>query len=337
MRVSFSTDAVFLGEGSSQCKGVIDDGRFHGGFGRALFTNCSATASNLTFLDWNGGGNYYPTLVLSNPFYSPGTLKNVTMRGCRNSLKGVAHLSYVTAERFVARDNFGYGATLIGASTLRDSEISGALTDNGGGLWLQPESASGALVVENTIITGNSGYNGAGIRVTPHFSGVSQDVIVRGVTIAGNKAANLGGGIYSDHAKLTIENSILWNNLDGTEGAGGGDEYYQAAVTSPILAIQSTVMIGGAGKVFDATAKLNAGAGFVAGQKGNLSQDPLFVTGPKGSCYLAQLATGQAKDSPAVNPVGGAAASLFGWGKYFTRTDGVADSGALDLGWHYLP
>ena len=72
----------------------------------------------------------------------------------------------------------------------------------------------------------------------------------------------------------------------------------------------------------------------MAGQLGNLSGDPLFASGPKGSYYLAQTASSQAKDSPAVNPGGGAAASLFGWGKYTTRTDGAADAGALDWGWH---
>ena len=275
--------------------------------------------------------------MLSNPFYAPGTLKNLTLRGCRNTLKGAAYLNYVTAERVIARDNYTYAADLTGVSTLRDSEFTGGLSENAGGLWIDPGSASDGLVVENVLFADNSGYSGAAVRVTSSFNGATQKVTLRGLTVTGNRTTNPGGGIYSSHANLAIEHSILWNNLDATAGSGGGDDFYQTAVSNPTLSIQSTLMAGGAGKVFDATGKLNNGAGFVAGQLGNLAGDPLFVAGPKGGYYLSQTAAGQAKDSPAVNPAGGPAASLFGWGKYSTRTDGAADAGALDLGWHYLP
>lgn len=335
MRVSFSSSPVFLG-GGSVTKGTIDDGRFHGGFGNALATNVSTTASNITIVDWDGGSGYAAALVLYNPFYAPGTLKNLLLRGCRRSLKGAAYLEYVNAERVIARDNYTYGALLIGVSTLRDSEFTGGLGDSGG-VWITPGTQADGILIENALFANNAGYYGSGVRILATNSSATQKVTLRGLTFTGNRASILGGGLHSTHPNLTIENSIFWNNLDDTAGATGGDDFYQGAATNPTLSIKSTLMTGGAGTLFDATGKLNGGAGFVAGQLGNQTANPLFVTGPKGLYYLSQQASGQAKDSPAVNPAGGAAASLFGWGKYTTRTDGTADSGELDLGWHYLP
>ncbi|ABC80766.1 hypothetical protein [Anaeromyxobacter dehalogenans] len=62
--------------------------------------------------------------------------------------------------------------------------------------------------------------------------------------------------------------------------------------------------------------------------------DPLFTAGPRGSYYLSQLAAGQAATSPAVDAGTGAASDLAG---RTTRTDGVPDAGAVDVGYHYAP
>ena len=67
-----------------------------------------------------------------------------------------------------------------------------------------------------------------------------------------------------------------------------------------------------------------AGSGMVA--------DPLFATGPRGDYYLSQMAAGQSATSPAVDAGSGPAAALPG---LTTRTDGVADAGAVDIGFHY--
>ncbi|OGP58914.1 MAG: hypothetical protein A2V67_20785, partial [Deltaproteobacteria bacterium RBG_13_61_14] len=52
--------------------------------------------------------------------------------------------------------------------------------------------------------------------------------------------------------------------------------------------------------------------------------------------YLSQTAAGQGADSPCVD-AGGDLASDLGLDAYTTRTDGVLDSGTVDMGYHYQP
>jgi len=74
--------------------------------------------------------------------------------------------------------------------------------------------------------------------------------------------------------------------------------------------------------------------GWTGGGEGNISDDPLFVTGPLGDYYLSCRAAGQAADSPCIDRGSGTAESL-GLDKLTTRTDGVADTGRVDMAYHY--
>ncbi|MBN1593656.1 MAG: hypothetical protein JW941_10485 [Candidatus Coatesbacteria bacterium] len=68
--------------------------------------------------------------------------------------------------------------------------------------------------------------------------------------------------------------------------------------------------------------------------EGNISQEPLFVAGQLGEAYLSQTAAGQAQNSPCVDAGSNPAESL-GMDRYTTRTDGVPDTGMVDIGYHY--
>jgi hypothetical protein len=65
-----------------------------------------------------------------------------------------------------------------------------------------------------------------------------------------------------------------------------------------------------------------------------IDADPLFVAGPKGFYYLSQTASGQPYNSPCMD-TGSDLASKLGMDIYWTRTDGVPDSGIVDMGFHY--
>jgi len=67
---------------------------------------------------------------------------------------------------------------------------------------------------------------------------------------------------------------------------------------------------------------------------GNIDQDPLITGGTDGCFYLAQTATGQPVDSPCIDAGSDTAANL-GMDSLWTRTDGVSDSGTVDMGYHY--
>ena len=73
---------------------------------------------------------------------------------------------------------------------------------------------------------------------------------------------------------------------------------------------------------------------WTGGGEGNISDDPLFVSGPLGGYYLSCRAAGQASDSPCIDR-GSATAGSFGLDKFTTRTDHVPDTGIVDMGYHY--
>ena len=65
-----------------------------------------------------------------------------------------------------------------------------------------------------------------------------------------------------------------------------------------------------------------------------IDADPLFVPGPGGNFYLSHIETGQPETSPAVD-AGSIPSSAAALDTRTTRTDSVADSNIVDLGYHY--
>lgn len=191
----------------------------------------------------------------------------------------------------------------------------------GGGIYVA--SKSFATIKNNMIFWNFADYGGSGIGIT-HLG--SADVVNN--TIYGNTtdpAVNgSGGGIcLISLGNATVFNTILWNN-----DAPNGPEIS--------LEIQSTLDIsysdveGGQLSCFvDWLSTLTWGAGMI-------DANPLFAAGPKGFYYLSQIAAGQAADSPCVD-TGAGPASNYGMDIYCTRTDEVADSGTVDMGFHYGP
>jgi hypothetical protein len=161
-----------------------------------------------------------------------------------------------------------------------------------------------------------------------HFSGsgASTPLIVRNSTLVRNTAKQ-GSAVYVSNGLAQIRDSIFWNQaatpeaiyIDQSHGAN-------TAATIDNSDVQS---------IYDPGFLTNGGDGFVPGVRGNISADPLFVTGPKGDAYLSQTAAGQAANSPAVDSGSATAASLGETGT--TRTDGVTDSATVDMGYHYPP
>jgi len=216
----------------------------------------------------------------------------------------------------------------------------------GGGLYLD----SPAITIANSTITGNwaniqygasSNYYGGGAM---HITSCAPDIqncliagnksdlhggailcytgsslLLSNCTISGNTATDTGGGIYlySSAADATALNSILWNNSAAT-----GDELF--AGSSWTLNFLYSDYSNATGDI--------AGGGTYVNVVGNINSDPLFVSG----YYLSHTAAGQAADSPCID-AGSDTAVNMEMSNRTTRTDGVTDSGTVDMGWHYKP
>ena len=70
------------------------------------------------------------------------------------------------------------------------------------------------------------------------------------------------------------------------------------------------------------------------GGEGNFSDDPLFVAGPWGDYYLSSVGAGQPDTSPCIDSGSGPAANFDLAGRT-VRTDGQADAGIVDIGYHH--
>jgi len=178
-------------------------------------------------------------------------------------------------------------------------------TDGGNGGGIECYNSSPAII--NCLIYGNSaGLDGGAIDCYN-----SSPTIVNS-TIIDNSTTYYSGGIYAGNSSfVAITNSIIWGNT-----ALSGSELY-GDLTSSAGVSYSDVQGGWPGP-------------------GNIGDDPMFRTGPLGDYYLTQQPC-QLADSNCVNNGSGllSGLSLLGSAGYTTRTDSIADSGTIDMGYHY--
>ena len=154
---------------------------------------------------------------------------------------------------------------------------------------------TGSVEIVNCLLADNAGH---GI-----WAGFTAGVKVTNCTFANNATT---GAYFCGSGLVVIEDSIFWGNGDDLTISGH----------TPISVMYCDI-----------------GDGDFAGSNGNISTDPLFIAGPLHDYYLSQLAAGQASDSPCVD-TGSEPAAYPGMDRLTTRTDGIRDTGTVDMGCH---
>jgi len=174
----------------------------------------------------------------------------------------------------------------------------------GGGI----DSAHSLLKMNNNLLANNTGNLGGGIACRIHATPTE----ILNTTIVGNIASGAkgqGGALYCETtSNCTVKNSILWGN-----SAKNGNQIYLSNSNPPVT-------------------YCNVQGGWPGA--GNINSDPLFAPGMNGVYYLSDILAGQIGTSPCVN-AGSDLASAIGYDVFWTRTDGVFDTAALDIGFHY--
>ncbi len=152
-------------------------------------------------------------------------------------------------------------------------------------------------VLQNCLIVGSVAHTGAAVN------GESNATIeMSNCTLANNVASYVAGAIAGRNSATTLLNCVLWGN-----GVN--------AIDGDVAISYSNVEGGWPGE-------------------GNIDADPLFVSGPDGDYYLSHLAAGQDADSPCID-AGFGRARDHGLRALTTRTDGVKDRRAVDMGYHF--
>jgi len=215
-------------------------------------------------------------------------------------------------------DAYGGGVYAIGAGPpgfiiLEDCDISdnSAHANNevsayGGGAYVTQTYAD----LFNCLVTNNhSEHYGGG------FYFVECEAEIMFSTIADNHAEEYGGGIYS-YAEAYVYDSIIWGNTANYDGNQVYDDSDTVYLDYCIVPNDTQDPDRFYGSVIEELSCINA--------------NPLFVTGPRGNYYLNQLL------SPAMD-AGDCAADECDMETKTTATNGMPDSGIVDIGHHYEP
>ncbi|NOR67499.1 MAG: S8 family serine peptidase, partial [Woeseiaceae bacterium] len=247
--------------------------------------------------------------------------------------------------------DFGAGISCNGsAPTIEDCIITNNFANfYGAGIDCYDASPT----IRNCTITGNQTLGSSGIG-----GGINCDKsspIISNCLISDNFANNVGGGIACYESTPTIFNCILANNAAIYQGGGIDLDY-----SSPVIAnctiivddpdapkdggisanhdsfpvITNCILWGNGDDLFNTSATYSCIEDNDGGA-GNIHIEPTFTTGPFGEYYLSQTVAGQAIDSTCVDLGDAGANPELQIETFTTRTDGVADTDALDIGAHY--
>lgn len=133
-------------------------------------------------------------------------------------------------------------------------------------------------------------------------------------------ADNSGLGLIAAlTSAVNIDSCTLVNNSGGIGGIDSGIKIKNSTVWGTPLDEDAAVIYSCAEGGWDG--------------EGNISGDPLFVTGPLGDYYLSH-SDAEGQQSPCVD-AGRGYASVYGLDDYTTCTDHRPDAGIVDIGYHY--
>jgi len=295
--------------------------------GGGIFTNGSRTEISGNLINDNSASQAGGILV----YTGQGLLVNNEVSGNHAATYG-GGIYVSSANHAEVRDNIitgntcdyqGGGIYTDGGWNIRivGNRISGNSAEEGGGVFgyhRQTITFSNNLVSENT-----STGRGGGMR----FATCTADLLNN--TIIHNQAGGTGGGIHISGSTISLTHNILYFNTASTTASRS----IQCLGWS--IALSYCCVEGGQSSVNAYPEDLFWGAGMITG-------DPLFVDGPYGPASLSQTSSGQAADSPCRN-AGNNWASDVGYdtnlgfvtmNQMSTRSDQIADTGIVDLGWH---
>jgi hypothetical protein len=262
----------------------------------------------------------------------------------------------------------GGGIRMLAAGpTVRDCILAANQAEgDGGGIYCL--SYGSQPKIENVIFRGNTAGAQGGALCTvygaPHlvncliFDNEAAEggalaarygaaLTLTGCTVAENSASR-AWALYIRRASVMIEDSILWNSQPSGDPIVmdyDPDEGEPELEAKTVLSLSYVYLQGGTGSVaFTEDCSENPDRCYLEQAQGILGTDadPLFATRVQEGTeedatqafYLSQPAAGQAVQSPCVD-AGGRNVEQAGREDGTTRTDGVADEGIVDLGYHY--
>ena len=187
----------------------------------------------------------------------------------------------------------GGGIFNAGSLTVTGSTVSNNTAGNGSGGGISNNGSATPLVLEDSIVSGNTAVSGGGVDLASTVIVVStakysaEALSIESTTISGNHASADGGGIgvrsLNPHDVVTVSNSTISGNDASATGYGGGIGIGSAssAVNGEFDVVQSTISGNTAG----------TGAGVSIG---TAATTPTFGSGGSFSAEESTIAGNQA-------------------------------------------
>ena len=232
---------------------------------------------------------------------------------------------------------------VVGSSGSSVDYLGGEISFNSlhGTAWDQSLLGGGVYLADGT-------WNFRGVR----FGGNNTDRLRIQSGLNNNRENLLGGAIYAANGTHTISNCVFYgnngsrpyNSTTANHDREGGGIYVKGGVTTVALStfvhnsneavrrtggtltLAHSILWDNGSTDVVGIVSLNTccvGSGSFAGSNGNIGGDPLFVRG----LYL--------DDGSPCRDAGVVTAAAFGVAALTTHTNGVADDGVVDLGYHY--
>jgi len=297
-----------------------DPGGFSGGYRYYIMVTKSGMPVYVDSL-WDDSDNYYSILDSDNtadPENAFGPIDGkVAIVGDQTEAGYIVIEVTTGAELIKGRiNNIG-----IGVVNIEDCLIE----DNREGIYL---TSSDAVIRNNLIIDNNRHVSSRseGVYLSgSSLHGYGYDIVMQNNTIYRNNRGIAVMNIHGDGDHVLISDNIVVENNAGAVGYRTGIISGPGAQTaSHITLVKNNVY-----NHFDGNyASIDIG-------DTDISVDPMFTDGPLGKCCLSQTDSWQSENSPCLDAGSDTADNLGFDSVYTTRTDGQADTGLVDMGYHY--
>ena len=161
----------------------------------------------------------------------------------------------------------GGGIYNIGTVTLNDSTLNGnAAVSDGGGIW--NAAGVGVVIMNNGLLNGNFSNQGGGIYSTHGTVTLNNVIVSNNFTLSG--ANHDGGGIYLLSSVANLTGGVIHDNISGANGGGIFIQESTANLTDVVLKLNRANQ-GNGGGIFIGTTTMTSSTGNLTMNGGSLS------------------------------------------------------------------
>ena len=354
-------DCVFINNETAECGGAIYCYSSNLTINNCVFENnvgyCGAAIGYLNYREYYEG----KLTIIGSEFYDNTSWDNAGAV-YYNSYAGESTISDCVFDNNFALE---YGGAIMGSGnglTIDGCQFNANMANYGGVLYTGDYMEESLWTIANCKLMSNLANTGGGL-----YLGGGIEIEIFNTELVNNKSFGKGGGILCSNCQsMDITNCLFANNVSGTYGAAiggtGGSEVGTGDIINCTFVGNKANDGGSVDSRYETPSRYincifadNSYQWWPENSSGtftfdhccfpegidhtldvttNIYANPLFVSGPLGDFYLSRFSSGQNELSPCID-AGRGSADDYRIGETTTSTNGIIDTGVVDLGYHY--